>query len=74
MKHQKCSCCSETIDTAAVQEIINEDNPYGLLMDRPMESYTEHEQALRLGMICHNCFEAETEEYVSGLANWSSSW
>jgi hypothetical protein len=54
-----CGRCQGAIDRDVVEEIIRDESPADWEYDRPMESYTENEQALRLGLICSGCYEKE---------------
>jgi hypothetical protein len=51
-----CCRCGKTIDMDTVAQVIGEESPPDQF-DRPMESYTEDEQAFREGKMCPECYE-----------------
>ena len=53
-----CTNCNQEIDWDLSRERILEEEPADEFA-KPMEAFTEHAQALRLGLLCVSCYEKE---------------
>ena len=53
-----CTNCNQEIDWDLSRERILEEEPDDVFA-KPMEAFTEHAQALRLGLLCVSCYEKE---------------